>query len=660
MGALVVLCLLSLFSAAWGVEYSSTNPLQVQMWLDSTVRDLGWGFEHNTGRLAVEWELDEVVTELKEGVETFTNPSLIGDSAANGTFGMIIITTQTDLVDVALAHPSVYFLSVAFSGAKSTRAPNLSYVFGKIEQVRYATGVLVGLMMSERPPSGESIGYIASSPLAEVYRGVNAFFSGMRSVWPEATLKVVWMNTFSDPDLSTYSAEVLIDQHGAAVITHHTDDLDALTAASRRGAWSIGYQSDQGSYISKKVLTSCVWNWSSTYLNFTEQVLGSNWVQQDALLPISSGVATLGTWSPLVPQAIRSQVEGVLQSIIDGSFDIFCGSDADPWRTNTTGECLGTQELYNMYSLYPEIDDLGSIAIPLTLVVVSSGLRAAMQALAGVGIASAVVFAVLVLCYRRSNVIRYSSPFFCCTMLFGACLNYASVFLLSVDPAKTGACNAVWWLLCVGFGTFYAALLVKTWRIAEIFRNLEHLRTKQISMQSLLLILTIVVGLELVLLVLLTAIDMPVAEAIRQDTDSSLSTYEYRVVCRQTQASQALLWILVAYNGSLLAAGVLLSFQTRSLSKTFNESKHIAAGIYAFSAMLAICVPLVAISSDYVARYWITALGIILSTTTAVFVLFLPKFYIVFSGQDEAFNPFTKSATNPSTASPTVTTFEAY
>ena len=37
-------------------------------------------------------------------------------------------------------------------------------------------------------------GYVAGFPIPEVLQGINAFALGMRSVNPQATVKVVWLN----------------------------------------------------------------------------------------------------------------------------------------------------------------------------------------------------------------------------------------------------------------------------------------------------------------------------------------------------------------------------------------------------------------------------------------------------------------------------------
>jgi basic membrane protein A len=77
-------------------------------------------------------------------------------------------------------------------------------------------------------------GYIASFPIPEVVRGINAFMLGAQSVNPDFKLKVVWVNTWFDPGKEADAAKALIDQ-GVDIITQHTDSTAPMQVAEERG-----------------------------------------------------------------------------------------------------------------------------------------------------------------------------------------------------------------------------------------------------------------------------------------------------------------------------------------------------------------------------------------------------------------------------------------
>ena len=59
---------------------------------------------------------------------------------------------------------------------------------------RYIAGVIAGKVSKTN-----KIGYVASFPIPEVVRGINAFMLGARSVNPKMSISVVWVNSWYDP-----------------------------------------------------------------------------------------------------------------------------------------------------------------------------------------------------------------------------------------------------------------------------------------------------------------------------------------------------------------------------------------------------------------------------------------------------------------------------
>lgn len=55
-------------------------------------------------------------------------------------------------------------------------------------------------------------GFVGGMPIPEVIQGINAFALGMRSVNPQAQVRVVWLNAWFDPPRERDAAMTLIDQ----------------------------------------------------------------------------------------------------------------------------------------------------------------------------------------------------------------------------------------------------------------------------------------------------------------------------------------------------------------------------------------------------------------------------------------------------------------
>ena len=98
----------------------------------------------------------------------------------------------------------------------------MSVYSSKFYQGRYIQGVIAG-HMSQKGKAG----YIASFPIPEVIRGINAFYLGATSVNPDFDIDIVWVNTWLHRDLRTPFGGVKNSGLGR-----------------EGGAWSLGFFSE--------------------------------------------------------------------------------------------------------------------------------------------------------------------------------------------------------------------------------------------------------------------------------------------------------------------------------------------------------------------------------------------------------------------------------
>src|ERR687891_549254 len=193
------------------------EPIKVGFVYVGPIGDLGWTYAHDQGRLALEEALPNVETGYQENVPE--NPAdaerVIRQFAQDGYD--VIFTTSFGYMDptinVAKDFPDTTFIHI--SGFKT--ADNVGTGFGKIEEPRFVSGQLAGLMTETN-----QIGYVAAVPIPGAIRGINAFTLGVREANPEATVNVVWTNTWFDPAKERAAAEALLDG-GADVIAQHQD-----------------------------------------------------------------------------------------------------------------------------------------------------------------------------------------------------------------------------------------------------------------------------------------------------------------------------------------------------------------------------------------------------------------------------------------------------
>ena len=137
--------------------------------------------------------------------------------------------------------------------------------YGAGEEANYLAGMSAGAATESN-----IIGFVAPFPIPEVIRHINAYTLGAQSVNPDATVKVVWVNSWFDPTNERQAADSLIAA-GADVIASGGDSPAPGEAAKAAGLAWTGYDSDQSANFPDEWLTAAVYNWGPYY---TEQVQG--------------------------------------------------------------------------------------------------------------------------------------------------------------------------------------------------------------------------------------------------------------------------------------------------------------------------------------------------------------------------------------------------
>lgn len=222
--------------------------------------DAGWTYSHDQGFKAAIEAIGEDKVEFiaQNNVKEDQSSEQAMEALINKGCKAIFATSygyMDYIANLAQKYPDVYFFHC--SGYKT--ADNLATYFGKIEQARYLTGIAAG----EQTESNK-IGYVAAMPIPEVIRGINGFTLGVRSVNPEATVEVVWTNTWYDPQQEKDAAVGLLKK-GIDVVAQHQDTPGPQKAAEEAGKWGVGYNSQMQAFAPQAVLTSAIWNWEVYY-----------------------------------------------------------------------------------------------------------------------------------------------------------------------------------------------------------------------------------------------------------------------------------------------------------------------------------------------------------------------------------------------------------
>ena len=247
--------------------------------------------------------------------------------------------------EVAGRHPEIQFCVPTGDNANAEPIlSNYQNCLGTIYQGRYICGVIAGeklkAMIDARhiTPDQAKIGYVAAFPYAEVISGYTAFYMGVQSVVPQATMLVKYTDTWSNYSLEKQVATELIEK-GCILISQHSDTIGPATACENAQqaipVYHVGYNQSMTDIAPTRSLVGC----SVDYSYYFEQSIGAllhdrkiedcidgKVIGQDAMAGIEKGwVRILDMNYAILPENISETVDGVIRKLENGEIQVFSG-----------------------------------------------------------------------------------------------------------------------------------------------------------------------------------------------------------------------------------------------------------------------------------------------------------------------------------------------
>jgi len=338
-----VVALTALAGVSVGAKSAKAEPLKIGFVYCCPVGDIGWSYEHDIGRKAIEAEFgDKVKTTFIESVPEGPDAQRVIRQLAQSGHNLIFTTSfgfMNQTLKVAKRFPKVKFEHA--TGFK--RAANVSTYSARFYEGRHVLGKIAG-----RVTKTNTVGYIASFPIPEVVRGINAAYLAARSVNPKVKFKIIWVNTWFDPGKEADAAKALIDQ-GADILMQHTDSPAPVQIAAEKGVWAFGQASDMKRFAPKAHLAAIVDNWKPYYIERTRAVLDGTWKSKDTWDGIGPGMVELASFSEDLPADVVKEAKDAMAAIAAGKLHPFTGpinkQDGSPWlkagETAPDGDLLG-------------------------------------------------------------------------------------------------------------------------------------------------------------------------------------------------------------------------------------------------------------------------------------------------------------------------------
>jgi len=303
------------------------------------VADECWTWSHDQGMKAVQAAFPKLKTVMVESVPFSADASRIFRRFVGQGAQMVFATSNYGdfLYDVARRAPDVAF----FECDGRNPLTNLGTYYVSHWYPSYVAGVAAGLMSK----TGK-LGYVASFPVPSVHSGASAFLLGARSTNPAATLQVIAINKWFDPQASTQAASALID-NGADMLFGIMDEAGYLQVAEKRGVKAVMWGTDIRRYGPKAYVSSVIIDFRKFYVEQVRLRLAGQWTPPSVLLPMGAGV-DIDAWGETVPPDVRKRADAVRTKIL-GGWNPFTG----PLKDNkgalrvAAGKTMTEAELYN-------------------------------------------------------------------------------------------------------------------------------------------------------------------------------------------------------------------------------------------------------------------------------------------------------------------------
>jgi hypothetical protein len=254
----------------------------------------------------------------------------------------------------------------------------------------------------------------------------------------------------------------------------------------------------------------------------------------------------------------------------------------------------------------------------------STSNEVAMAVCAIIGIVCSLLIGCIVIIKRNDHVFISASVLFSMLILFGSVMCYLSIFLW-MPYSTDSTCQALPWLLTLGFVVMFTSLLAKNWRILKIYRKSEVGVVTVISNIELFAIVASMLGLQGVVLLVWNVADPMKSEVLINDP--------YRPSKNELQCNgdhvKVYATILLVINGLQLVVGLVIAFCIRKVKYTlFNESQFIFLSVYNLSFFVIIIVALqVSGTISPNDLFLIRSILILIGVFSTVGLIFFPKIY---------------------------------
>jgi len=321
---------------------AAAETLKVGFIYPSPVGDVGWAAELNNGRLAVEEHFgDKVETVFVENVPEGPDAQRIMNQMAATGAEMIMIGSfgyMNDGLRLAQQRPDIAFIHA--SGYKL--APN----FGNFQSRNYEGSYIAGMAAGYATKS-DTVGVVAAYAIPEVVGIINAFALGLQRTNPDATVRVVWLNSWFNPSKAQESARSLIAQEADVIFSLYQDTPSVVTVAEEEGVYVINTSSDMKAFAPNWLLASLVVDWRAYFIEQVQAKLDGTFEGTAFWGGMADDTVFVKSFSDDLTEEQMAEINAAIESIRAREFHPLTGPimDQDGAERLAAGETITDSDL---------------------------------------------------------------------------------------------------------------------------------------------------------------------------------------------------------------------------------------------------------------------------------------------------------------------------
>ena len=258
------------------------------------------------------------------------------------------------LLKAAQENEDVYFCHSTGTKAHTAGLDNFFNAFASIYEGRYLAGVAAGMKINEMITNGDitaeqaKVGYVGAYPYAEVVSGYTAFYLGVKSEVPTATMSVRYTSSWYNYDKEKSAAEALIDTDKCVLISQHADSYGAPEACERKKVPNVAYNGSTASQCPETYVISSKIDWAPYYeLMIKAKMDGTKVNEKDFTGSLATGSVKLEPVGACAAEGTAAKLESVKAQLIAGTLHVF----------DTNSFTVGGQKLT---SYLADVDDDGT------------------------------------------------------------------------------------------------------------------------------------------------------------------------------------------------------------------------------------------------------------------------------------------------------------